>query len=300
MPSPSPNKQPPQATSNIPTPDTPTIELTSATKRKISIDDDAEGSPRPSQVLRTRENLGDEQTPALDDMTPKTVAGKPVIILTPATKRIFTEDDDVMPPRSSQMPPRSSRLPRRSSKMPRTKVDLGYGQTPTLEEIMAEDSFDTSRKGNEVTEASGTAASPADNQDPALEAASASTEPTDPNNDSIMANTDETNVASIVGATHPAPVQAARSTSRLPKPMTASPRKSTRNAGKPVGSLNENMLSKMSASPMKEEKETDAKTVNGRGKSPVKSTTKSPAKKTFKSPAKSRTSRNPSKSKGGR
>lgn len=286
MPSPSPNKQPPQATSNIPTPEISTIELNSARKRKISIDDEAEGSPRPSQVLRTREDLGDEQTLALDDMTPKTVADKPAIILTPATKRIFSEDDGDMPPRSSQMP--------------RTKVDLGDEQTPTLEEIMAEDSFDTSRKGNEATEASGTAASPAENEDPAPEAASASTEPADPNNDSIMANTNETNVTSIVGATHPTPVQAARSTSRLPKLMTASPRKSTRNAGKPVGSLNENMLSKMSASPMKEEKETDAKTANGRGKSPVKSTTKSPAKKTFKSPAKSRTSRSPSKSKGGR
>ena len=63
----------------------------------------------------------------------------------------------------------------------------------------------------------------------------------------------------------------------------------------------------MAASPMKGEKETDAETTNGRGKSPAKST-KSPAKKTVKSPAKapvkaperSRASRSPSKSKADR
>ncbi|KAI4914482.1 hypothetical protein J4E85_010545 [Alternaria conjuncta] len=286
MPSPSPNKQPPQATTDIPgidipDIDIPAIELTPATKRKIGTEGDEEASPKPSQVPRTKEDLGGEQTLALENMTPIAVTRKPAIILTPVMKRLFTEDDGEGPPRSSQMPPRSL-----SSKVQRTKVDLGDEQTPTLNEMMTENVVAASREGNETTEVSGPSQVPAEKDDTPPEAHPASTEPAEPNNDITTANTDATNVASTAGLPPPAPTQAPNN-------------RRTRNAGKPVGSLNENVLSKMAASPMKDEKEIDAEKANARGKSPVKST-KSPAKKTVKSPAKaperSRASRSPSKS----
>ncbi|KAI4706463.1 hypothetical protein J4E89_008881 [Alternaria sp. Ai002NY15] len=296
MPSPSPNKQPPPVVSDVPDIDIPAIELTPATKRKIN-DDNDKGSPRPSQVPRTEEDLGGEQTLALEDMTPIAVTRKPAIVLTPATKRLLTEDDGEEPPRSSQMPRRLLQRPPRLSKTPRTTVDLGDEQTPTLEEMTTDDIAGASREGDEATEASGTAPSSTENRDILPETHPASTSPAGPNNNTTTTpNTSATNVSSTAHLAPPAPPQAPN-------------HRSTRNAGKPVGSLNENVLSKMAASPMKGagDKETDAEKANGRGKSPVKST-KSPAKKAVKSPAKapakaperSRVSRSPSKGKADR
>ncbi|KAI4620727.1 uncharacterized protein J4E87_007055 [Alternaria ethzedia] len=294
MPSPSPNKQPPPVISDIPgidipDIDIPAIELTPATKRKVNVDGE-EGSPKPSQVARMKEDLGGEQTLALENMTPIVVTRKPTIILTPATKRLLTEDDGEEPPPSSQMPPRLLQSLPKSSKVQRTKVDLGDEQTPTLNEMFTENVVDAPLEGNETTEVSSPSQVPAENGDTPPEAHPASTEPAGPNNDITTANTDETNVASAASLALPASSQAPNN-------------RRTRNAGKPIGSLNENVLSKMAASPMKEDKEIDAQKENGRGKSPVKST-KSPAKKTVKSPAKaperSRASRSPSKSKADR
>jgi len=291
MPSLSPNKQPPQATTDISDIDIPAIELSPATKRKIGIEGDEEVSPKPSQVPRTKENLGNEQVPSLDDMTPKTVTSKPAIILTPATKRIFTDDDGEEPPRSSQMPPRSLQVPPKSSKVQRTKVDLGDEQTPTLDEMMTENVIDAPREANKATELSGTSQVPAEKEDAPPETHPASTEPANPNNDITTANTDATNVASTASLAPPAPSQAPNS-------------RSTRNAGKPVGSLNENVLSRISASPMKEEKETVEEGAKGRGKSPAKTKGKSPTKTAAKAPAKaperSRVSKSSSKSKADR
>ncbi|KAI4604945.1 hypothetical protein J4E80_010776 [Alternaria sp. BMP 0032] len=297
MPSPSPNKQPPQATTDIPgieipDMDIPTIELTPATKRKINVDNE-EGSPKPSQVPRTKEDLGDEQTLALENMTPIAVTRKPTIILTPATKRLLTEDDGEEPPRSSQMPPRLLQSLPKSSKVQRRKVDLGDEQTPTLDELVTENVVAASREGNEATEVSGSSQAPAEEDDTPPGVLPAPTEEAEPNNTPTMGNTNETNAVSAASLALPAQSQAPNN-------------RRTRNAGKPIGSLNENVLSKMAASPMKEEKNADAEKANARGKSPVKSTksTKSPAKKTVKSPAKaperSRASRSPSKSKAER
>lgn len=294
MPSPSPNKQPPKVISDIPDVDIPAIELTPATKRKIDIEgDEEEVSPKPSQVARTGEDLGGEQTLALEDMTPIAVTRKPAIILTPATKRLLTEDDSEEPPRSSQMPPRSLQRPPRSSKASRTTLDLGDEQTPTLNEMMTENAVDTPREANTATEASGTAPSVAENMDILPETQPTTEEPANSNNDTTTANTSATNATSTARLAPPAASQAPN-------------HRSTRNAGKPVGSLNENVLSKMAASPMKvkEDKETAAETTNGRGKSPAKTRAKSPAKTAAKAPVKaperSRVSRSPSKPKGGR
>ncbi|KAI4682881.1 hypothetical protein J4E81_009505 [Alternaria sp. BMP 2799] len=294
MPSPNPNKQPPKVISDIPDVDIPAIELTPATKRKIDIEgDEEEVSPKPSQVARTGEDLGGEQTLALEDMTPIAVTRKPAIILTPATKRLLTEDDSEEPPRSSQMPPRSLQRPPRSSKASRTTLDLGDEQTPTLNEMMTENAVDTPREANTATEASGTAPSLAENMEILPETQPTTEEPANPNNDTTTANTSATNATSTARLAPPAASQAPN-------------HRSTRNAGKPVGSLNENVLSKMAASPMKvkEDKETAAETTNGRGKSPAKTRAKSPAKTAAKAPVKaperSRVSRSPSKPKGGR
>ncbi|KAI4671092.1 uncharacterized protein J4E88_009490 [Alternaria novae-zelandiae] len=294
MPSPSPNKQPPPVISDIPDidipdidipdMDIPAIELTPATKRKIGIEGDEEASPKPSQVPRTKEDLGGEQTLALENMTPIAVTRKPAIILTPVMKRLFTDDDSEEPPRSSQMPPRLLQSLPKSSKVQRTKVDLGDEQTPTLDELVTENVVAASREGNETTEVSGTAQSLAENEGAPPEVLPAPTEEAEPNNTPTMGSTNETNAVSAASLAPPAPSQAPNNGPRLSEPVPASQRK-TRNAGKPVGSLNENVLSKMAASPMKEEKETDTEKANARGKSPVKST-KSPAKKTVKSPAK--------------
>ncbi|KAI4638286.1 hypothetical protein J4E93_010285 [Alternaria ventricosa] len=296
MPSPSPNKQPPQATTDIPDidipdVDIPAIELTPATKRKIN-DDNDEGSPKPSQIPRTKEDLGDEQTLALENMTPIAVTRKPAIILTPATKRLLTEDDAEEPPRSSQMPPRLLQRPPRSSKTPRTKLDLGDQQTPTLDEMVTENVVDAPREGNETTEVRDTAPSSTENRHILPETQPTTEEPANPNNDTTTANTSATNATSTARLAPPAPSQVPNNRSRT-----------TRNAGKPVGSLNENVLSKMAASPMKE-KETDDEGAKGRGKSPAKTRAKSPAKTAAKAPAKapdrSRASRSPSKPKDDR
>ncbi|KAI4608340.1 hypothetical protein J4E83_009142 [Alternaria metachromatica] len=315
MPSPSPNKQPPQATADmsgieIPDVDIPAIELTPATKRKISIDD-KEGSPRSSQIPRSKEDLGGEQTLALENMTPIAVTRKPAVVLTPATKRLLTEDDGEEPPRSSQMPPRSLQRPPRSSKAARTTVDLGDEQTPTLNEMMIENVADASREGDEATEVSGPSQVPAKKHDASSEVHPASTEPADPNNnnnnDTTTSNTAATNVVNTAGAMNLAPAQVPDNSTLLPEPV-ASPGRRTRNAGKPVGSLNENVLSKMSASPMKGEKETVEEGAKGRGKSPAKTRAKLPTKTAAKAPVKapakaperSRVSRSPSKAKGDR
>ncbi|KAI4908696.1 hypothetical protein J4E90_008428 [Alternaria incomplexa] len=198
MPSPSPNKQPPQIVGDVPgieTPDVdiPAIELTPATKRKIGIEGDEEASPKPSQVPRTTEDLGGEQTLALENMTPIAVTRKPAIILTPATRRMFTDDDGEEPPRSSQMPPRSFR----SSKTPRTKLDLGDEQTPTLNEMMTENVVDAPSVHHEATEASGPSQVPAEKHDAPPEVHPASTEPAGPRNSNITtSNTDATIAAS--------------------------------------------------------------------------------------------------------
>ncbi|KAI4958875.1 hypothetical protein J4E86_004485 [Alternaria arbusti] len=275
MPSPSPNKQPPQIVGDIPDIDIPAIELTPATKRKIGIEGDEEASLKPSQVPRTEEDLGGEQTLALENMTPIAVTRKPAIILTPATKRLLTEDDSEEPPRSSQMPPRSLQRPPRSSKASRTTLGLGDEQTPTLNEMMTENAVDTPREANTATEASGTAPSVAENMDILPETQPTTEEPANPNNDTTTANTSATNATSTARLAPPAASQAPN-------------QRSTRNAGKPVGSLNENVLSKMAASPMKvkEDKETAAETTNGRGKSPAKTRAKSPAKTAAKAPVK--------------
>ncbi|KAI4679341.1 uncharacterized protein J4E84_008369 [Alternaria hordeiaustralica] len=293
MPSPSPNKQPPPVVSDIPDVDIPAIELTPATKRKINVDDE-EGSPKPSQVPRTKEDLGGEQTLALEDMTPIAVTRKPAVILTPVMKRLFTDDDGEEPPPSSQMPPRSlQRLPR-SSKASRTTVDLGDEQTPSLNEMMTENVVDASREGDETTEVRGPPQVPAENEDAAPETNPTTEESAGPNtNTTTTPNTSATNVPSTAHLAPPAPSQSQAPNTR-----------STRNAGKPVGSLNENVLSRISASPMKGEKETDEEGAKGRGKSPAKTRAKSPAKTAAKAPVKaperSRVSRSPSKPKGDR
>ena len=294
MPSPSLNKQPPKVISDIPDVDIPAIEQTPATKRKIDIEgDEEEVSPKPSQVARTREDLGGEQTLALEDMTPIAVTRKPAIILTPATKRLLTEDDGEEPPRSSQMPPRSLQRPPRSSKTARTKVDLGDEQTTALDEMMTENVVDAPREGNEATEVSGLSQVPAEKDDAPPEAHPASTEPAGPNIDPTVGNTSATNVSSTARLAPPAPSQSQAPSGR-----------SMRNAGKPVGSLNENVLSKMAASPMKGEKDIVEEGAKGRGKSPAKTRAKSPTKTAAKAPAKAlgreRVSRSPSKAKGDR
>ncbi|KAI4912129.1 uncharacterized protein J4E92_010174 [Alternaria infectoria] len=306
MPSPSPNEQPPKVISDIPgieTPDIdiPDIELTPATKRKIGTEGDEEASPKLSQIPRTKEDLGGEQTLALENMTPIAVSRKPAIVLTPATKRMFTDDDGEEPPPSSQMPRRS--FAPRSSKAPRTTVDLGDEQTPTLDEMTTGNNVDAPSEGNEAAEVRATAPSLAENAGAPSEAPSTSAESADPTNNPTMGNTDTTNVSSTARLAPPAPSQAPNNRNLLPEPV-ASPGRRTRNAGKPIGSLNENVLSKMAASPMKGEKETVEEGAKGRGKSPAKTRAKSPAKTAVKAPAKaperSRVSRSPSKGKGDR
>jgi hypothetical protein len=188
------------------------VELTPATKRKISIDDN-EGSAKPYQMLRTQENLGEEQTPTLSEMTPTSI-----IDASGPAADIFS-----------------------SGSTPGLKLPAQGLATPENVNIVID--------ANEAAELNNADSS-------ALSDQGAVKTETDTLGDTLMDDSDNSHEAAATvenkdapsGFAHNARAQAGRRKSRLPKPVPTSTRKSSRNAGKPARSLNENLLSKFSAS----------------------------------------------------
>jgi hypothetical protein len=239
----------------------------------------------------SKENDSDERSATSNELLLKPITDDPAIVLTPATKRKVSVDDDEGSPKPSQAL--------------RTEEDLGDEQTPGLDEMMTKDIVDASQDANQATEQDDANSSVLSKQ----EAVEAKTQPGNTSVDDDESEKDTPSAKAIGSPTEAqlAPTQAATSKSRLPKPVKpvpTSPRKSARNAGKPAMSLNENLLSKLSASPNKGVKDAVAEPGKAQEKSPVKSRGKSPKKPTAKSPtkqpAKSRASRSPSKSKTAR
>jgi hypothetical protein len=241
----------------------------------------------------SKDNDGDERSATSIELPLKPITNIPAIELTPATKRKVSVDDDEGSPKPCQVL--------------RTEEDLGDEQTPGLDEMMTKEIVDASHDANKATEQDDANSSVLSKQE-AVEAKTQFSGNTSMDDDDESEK--DTPSAKVIGSpteAHLAPTQAARSKSRLPKPVKpvpTSPRKSARNAGKPAMSLNENLLSKLSASPNKGVKDVVAEPGKAQEKSPVKSRGKSPKKPTAKSPtkqpAKSRASRSPSKLKTAR
>jgi hypothetical protein len=212
-------------------------------KRKASVDDD-EGSPRPFRVPRTKENLGEEQTLGFDELTSKLVAnaahpfanapspgGGPGVRVQMQGTVALTDDGIVFDANEA------AGLNYPGPSVVSNKVTVN-AETESFGNIFVRNS-DLSK---EYTATVG-------NKDSPPEAGPASIESAEPNGDATITDSDEAETASTTRVTKHALAQASRRKSRLPTAVrTAGSRKSARNAGNLIVSLNERDLSKRSVS----------------------------------------------------
>lgn len=198
--------------------DMPHVSIRTGTKRKLAAGDDKEAL-KPSQALRIRENLGDEQTPSLDKLIVESVTE--------------TASPTTNTPLPSGGP--SVELPTLGS--PAEKDDDTINETVQMNDVEPSHS-----KGATAT---------VENEDLDPDVESSSTQPAEPNNNTAMPVSNDPEVSTPARPKNSALSQTSRRKSHAPKPVSASLRKSARNANKPIISLNEQVLSRRAVSPAK-------------------------------------------------
>ncbi|KAL1796088.1 hypothetical protein ACET3X_006312 [Alternaria dauci] len=186
--------------------DMPPISMRTGTKRKLAAGDD-KGALKPSQALRIRENLGDEQTPSLDKLIVKSVT------------------ETASPTMNTPLPSGGPSVELSVLGSPAKMDDNTTNETVQMNDVESSHS-----KGATAT---------IENEDLDPDVQPPSIEPAEPNNNTIIPDGNDPEVSTSARPTRPALSQTSRPKSHAPKPAPASVRKSARNANKPVSSLNE-------------------------------------------------------------